>query len=82
MSISETDAARERLLTQVLSARTLPQIAAATEALRRWLKEHPDETGLEDGFGQLAMMAEAAKMGEMNELELSPDAQAGIPVLV
>lgn len=70
MSISDTDLARERLLTQVLSARTLPQIAAAAEALSRWLEKYPDETGLEDGFGQLAMMEEAARMGEF---ESPPD---------
>ncbi len=77
--MNELDAARGSLITQILSARTLPQVAAATEALRRWLKEHPNETGLEDGFGQLAMMVEAAKM---DEAELSPDEQSRTPVLV
>lgn len=76
---SDTDLARERLLTQVLSARTLPQIAAATGALSWWLKEHPEETGLEDGFGQLAMMEEAAMMSDS---EPSPDEQPKTAVLV
>lgn len=78
MSISDTEIARERVLMQVLSARTLPQIAAATEALSQWLQEHPDDTGLEDGFGQLAMMEEAAMM----EYAPTPGEQAKTPALV
>lgn len=78
MSTSDDDFARECVITQVLSARTLPQIAAATEALSQWLKEYPDETGLEDGFGQLAMMEEAAMMGAFEPL---PDEPARTPAL-
>lgn len=66
---SETDIARECLITQVLGARTLPQVVAAEEALSQWLKEHPGETGLEDGFEQLSHMRDFAEWMEANPEE-------------
>ena len=45
--------ARDRVTRQVLSARTLSEIEAAKQVLRDWLKAHPDESGMRDGFEQL-----------------------------
>ena len=58
---SETDIARERLLDQALGATTLPEITDARVALRDWLTLHPQETGMADGFEQLANMEEIAE---------------------
>lgn len=69
MSTSEIDGEREALVTQVLSARTLPQITAAEQALTRWLQQHPEETGLEDGFEQLSMLKDCAEWLETNPEE-------------
>ena len=54
------DPRREALLDQVLGARSLAEIAAARQALRRWVQEHPDDLGIVDGFEALATMEECA----------------------
>ena len=58
---TEPDASRERLITQVLGARTLLEIAGATQALTVWLEGHPDEQGMADGFEQISMMRDIAQ---------------------
>ena len=50
--------ARDRVTRQVLSANTLPEIEAAKQVLRDWLKAHPDEQGMRDGFEQLYTIQE------------------------
>lgn len=52
------DPKRQRLIRQVLGARTLPAIAEASQALRQWMQERPDDQGMRDGFEALAMMQE------------------------
>jgi hypothetical protein len=47
--------------TQVLEARTLSEVEAAEAALTAWLERHPADTGMEDGFEQLANLREAAE---------------------
>jgi hypothetical protein len=65
MSKVALDTARERLLDQVFAARTLPQIAAAKQALRDWLAEHPDEPGMADAFEVLSHQEDFAR-GEVD----------------
>ena len=60
--------ARERVCEQVLKADTLTEIEAAKQVLREWMKVHPDEQGMRDGFEQLYTIqeiieAEEAKQG-------------------
>jgi hypothetical protein len=50
--------ARRELSWRILTARTLPEIRSARNALREWLANHPDEQGMRDGFEQLAQMEE------------------------
>ena len=57
----ETDTARDQLTNQVLDATTLPEIEGAREALRAWIKQHPEDGGMRDAFEQLAMMQEIAE---------------------
>lgn len=56
--IRTDDPKRQRLIRQVLGARTLPAIAEASQALRQWMQERPDDQGMRDGFEALAMMQE------------------------
>lgn len=69
MSISETNPEREELITQVLSARTLPEIASAEQSLRHWLEQHPEDVGLEDAFEQLSMLQDCAEWLAENPAE-------------
>ena len=55
---------RERLLNQVLDARTLTEIDAATHALREWLRQYPEDTGLREGFEGLSLMRDIAEEQE------------------
>ncbi len=50
--------ARDRVTRQVLSADTLPEIETAKRVLRDWLRAHPDEQGMRDGFEQLYTIQE------------------------
>ena len=45
----------------MLDATTLPQIAAAWQALRDWIARRPEDSGMRDAFEQLAMMQEIAE---------------------
>ena len=58
------DEARECLTDQVLSATTLDEIHAATQALREWIKTYPEEKGMRDGFEQLSLMQDIAEEQE------------------
>ena len=46
---------RERLVSMILSAKTLPEIIQTRQMLQRWLELHPDDIGITDGFDHLAM---------------------------
>ena len=61
---------RQQLIQQVLGARSLAEIADATQALHRWLTQHPDDLGIVDGFEALAMMQECA---EAREATVAPE---------
>lgn len=63
------DPARERLNRQVLSARGLPDVLAAKEALRQWMQDHPDDQGMREGFEQLFLLQEIAEWKLANPKE-------------
>lgn len=60
----DLDVARDRLTIQVLDATTLPEIEAATKALRSWIKAHPEDEGMSDAFEQLFILKEIAEEQE------------------
>jgi hypothetical protein len=61
----ERNDARDRLTWQVLSATTLPEIAAAKQALRDWIAAYPEEAPyMRDGFEQLSLMQDIAEEQE------------------
>jgi len=71
---NDINEARERVSEQVLSARTLPEIEAAKQVLREWMKAHPEEQGMRAGFEQLYTIQEII---EEEEAELArPNRQA------
>ena len=53
-------AERDQVVSQVLAARTLPEVDAAERVLAGWLAAHPADIGMEDGFEQLANTRDAA----------------------
>jgi hypothetical protein len=55
---SDVDEARERVPEQVLSADASPEIEAAKQVLREWMKAHPEEQGMRAGFEQLYTIQE------------------------
>ena len=57
----DVDAARERVTKKVLSARSLPDIRKAQKMLRDWIKAHPEDEGMRDGFEQLSLMQDIAE---------------------
>lgn len=58
------DPERERILDQVLDARTLPEIADATQELRGWLRQNPEDTGIREAFEGLSLMRDIAEEQE------------------
>jgi hypothetical protein len=58
----ERNIEREILTEQVLDATTLPEIAAAKQALRNWIATYPEEAEfMRDGFSQLYLLEEIAR---------------------
>lgn len=55
---ADIDEVRERVSEQVLTANTLPEIEAAKQVLREWMKAHPEEQGMRAGFEQLYTIQE------------------------
>jgi hypothetical protein len=54
-------AAREAVTKMVLSARRLPDIMEAQQALWDWIRVHPEDEGMRDGFEQLSLMQDIAE---------------------
>jgi hypothetical protein len=81
MSYAE-DSQRERLIDQVLGARKLQEIVEATEALKQWVKTHPDDLGIIDGFEQLSLMEDIARERECAEATTIAEAEQKIPTPV
>jgi hypothetical protein len=52
---------RQRILDLVLDARTLAEIDMATQQLRIWLRLHPEDTGMHEGFEGLSLMRDIAE---------------------
>ena len=55
---------RQQIIHQVLRARSLSEVAAATQALQQWVAQHPEDLGIVDGFEAPAMMQECAEAKE------------------
>ena len=55
---------RKRILNQVLDARTIPEIDAATEILRAWVRRNPDDVGIVEAFGGLSLLRDIAEEQE------------------
>lgn len=55
---------RERVLDQVLDARSLTEIMAAEQELRSWLKRNPEDTGIRETFEGLSLMRDIAEEQE------------------
>lgn len=56
--------ARERVNDQVLNADSLLEIEAAKRVLRDWMKAHPEEQGMRDGFELLYTIQEIIETEE------------------
>lgn len=55
---------RKRVLTQTLDARTLPEIEAATQALRAWVQQNPEDVGIVEALEGLSLMRDIAEEQE------------------
>ena len=64
---AETTLARQIVIERVLDAKALPEIDVAREALRAWLRAHPDDDGIKEAFDQLSLMEDIAS----DEMEAS-----------
>lgn len=58
---------RERLISMILSAKTLAEITQTRQVLQDWLAAHPDDLGITDGFDHLAMSRSLAESREAVE---------------
>ncbi len=72
---STLDLARERVTQQCLSADSLPEIEAAKQVLREWMRAHPEEQGMRAGFEQLYTIQEIIEQ----EIIKSKEAERGQP---
>lgn len=54
-------AAREVVTKTVLRARSLMEVQEAQRILRDWIKAHPEDEGMRDGFEQLSLMLDIAE---------------------
>ena len=55
---------REQILDRVLDARTLTEIADATQELREWVRQNPADTGIREAFEGLSLMRDIAEEQE------------------
>lgn len=62
---------RERILDQVLDARTLPEIATATQELREWVRQNPEDVGIREAFEGLSLMRDIAEAQETERTHAS-----------
>jgi len=60
----EIETAREAVTKLVLRARVLPDVLKAQQVLRAWIKAHPEDEGMRDGFEQLSLMQDIAEAGQ------------------
>jgi len=59
--------AREAVTKLVLSARRLPDILDAQRVLGAWVKAHPEDEGMRDGFEQLSLMQDIAEVEQAQD---------------
>ena len=71
------DPARDRLNRRVLSARGLPGVLVAKEALRQWMQDHPDDQGMRAGFEQLFLIREIEewKLANLEDWQAQQEAE-------
>ncbi len=62
---------RERILDQALDARTLPEIATATQELREWVRQNPADVGIREAFEGLSLMRDSAEEQEAERAHAS-----------
>jgi hypothetical protein len=62
---------RERILDQALDARTLPEIATATQELRGWVRQNPADVGIREAFEGLSLMRDIAEEQEVERSHTS-----------
>lgn len=70
------DPARKSLISQMFRARTLPEAVAATEALKQWRQEHPEDDGILDGGEILSHSRDYAEWKEANPAEWEAEQEA------
>ncbi len=68
---------RERVLDQVLDARSMTEIKAAEQELRSWLKRNPEDTGIREAFEGLSLMRDIA---EEQEAERASSERQTVPL--
>ncbi len=70
---------RERLIEQVTCAQSLSQVKEAQQALRQWMRDHPEERGMRDGFELLSHLQDEY---EAQEAEYSTQLPTKVPAHV
>ena len=63
---------RKCILKQVLDARTLPEIDAATETLRAWVRRNPADVGIVEAFEGLSLLHDIAEEQEAERVHPEP----------
>ena len=61
---TELDLAREQVIRQCLDADSLPEIEAAKQVLREWMRAHLEEQGMRGGFELLYTIQEIVETKE------------------
>lgn len=67
---------REELMTQILRARTLSEVAQATQALTCWMQDYPEDQGMRDGFEHLSLRQDIAEEKEAGQFASPPEPAA------
>ena len=63
---------RQYIIDLVLDARTLPEIENAWQELRQWLRLHPEDVGIQEGFESLSLMRDIAQEQQAERLAVLP----------
>ena len=74
-----TNHERQRILDQALDARTLPEIATATQELWDWARQNPTDVGIREAFEGLSMMQDIAEEQEAERPHAGREAVSAKP---
>ena len=66
------DPERKSIATQVLDARAIADIDAATETLRAWVRRNPADVGIVEAFEGLSLMRDIAEEQESERVHPEP----------